>query len=202
MDPKTFLEILAQAGKLKTTVRHCWLEPDRRESVADHCWRLTLMAMLLAPEPEFAETDMNRVMRMCLIHDLGESFTGDIPVFQKGDSQEHAEEGILLEWIAGFPEAQREEWTALLAEMTAMESREARTYKALDALEALISHDESDIGTWLPLERDLQLTYRQENMKVSPFFEELRACVDAWTRAKIDAAIDRTIDFYGGNGMK
>ena len=185
MTPEVFLDILSQAGKLKTTLRHCWLEADRRERVSGHCWRLALMAMLLAPEPEFAETDMDRVMRMCLIHDLGESFTGDIPVFRKQDSQEHAEEDVLLKWIAGFPEPQRAEWTALLAEMTAMETREARTYKALDALEALISHDESDIDTWLPLECDLQLTYRQENMKVSPFFEELRACVDAWTRAKI-----------------
>ena len=189
MTPEEFLKILSQAGKLKTTLRHCWLEPERRESVADHCWRLALMAMLLADEPDFADVDMNRVIRMCLIHDLGESFTGDIPVFQKADSQEHTEESLLREWFGSFPEPQRGEWLGLLAEMIALESREAQTYKALDALEALISHDESDIATWLPLEYDLQLTYRQENMKAAPFFEELRACVDAWTRAKIAGAV-------------
>ena len=124
MDPKTVLDILAQAGKLKTEVRHCWLEPDRRESVADHCFRLALMAMLISGEPEFAETDMDRVIRMCLIHDLGESFTGDIPVFLKGSAQESAEEGEFFAWVDRFPEPQRTEWRELLAEMSAMETRE------------------------------------------------------------------------------
>lgn len=43
------------------------------------------MAMLLPDEAEFASVNMNKVIRMCLIHDLGESFTGDIPTFQKTD---------------------------------------------------------------------------------------------------------------------
>ena len=74
---------------------------------------------------------------------------------------------------------------SLLKEMEALETKEAQVYKALDKLEALITHNESPISTWLPLEYDLQLIYGQENMKFSPYFTELRKAVDAWTEKKI-----------------
>ena len=85
-----------------------------------------------------------------------------------------------------FPEPQRAEWTGLLAEMEALETKEAKLYKALDKLEALISHNESDISTWLPLEYDLQFTYGQENMRFSPYLTQVRALVDDWSREKIE----------------
>lgn len=83
MTPQDFLTILSRAAILKTTTRHCYTQENRKESVADHSWRIALMAMLLSGEPEFQDTDMNKVIRMCLIHDLGETFTGDIPSFEK-----------------------------------------------------------------------------------------------------------------------
>jgi putative hydrolase of HD superfamily len=70
--------------------------------------------------------------------------------------------------------------------MEALKTREARLYKALDKIEAIISHNESDIHTWLPLEYDLQLTYGQDNMAFSEYMKELRALVDDWTREKIE----------------
>ena len=185
MRPEEYLSILAQAAKLKTTTRHCWTEEGRKESVADHSWRITLMAMLLTGVEEFSDVDMNRVMRMCLIHDLGESFTGDIPTFEKTGNDTDVEDDLFHKWVSTFPEPQRTEWTGLLAEMEALETREARLYKAMDKLEALISHNESDIKTWLPLEYDLQFTYGQENMQFSEYLKELRAAIDDWSRDKI-----------------
>ena len=143
------------------------------------------MAMLLSHESEFAGLDMNRVIRMCLIHDLGESFTGDIPTFLKTEDDAASEDDIFIRWVQGFPEPERTEWMGLLEEMIALRTPEAQLYKALDKLEALISHDESDIGTWLPLEYDLQLTYGQENMRFSPYLTRLRQLIDDWTRDKI-----------------
>ena len=191
MTAEEFLKILDIAGRLKTTMRHCYTQEDRRESVADHSYRIALMAMLLSGEDEFRQTDMDKVIRMCLIHDLGEAFTGDIPVFRKTDKDTGTEDELFYEWVGTFPEAQREEWTALLSEMEEQKTTEARLYKALDKLEALIAHDESDISTWLPLEYDLQLTYGRENMTFSPFLTSVRSLVDEWTKQKIAGAGER-----------
>lgn len=185
MTPNEFLNILSRAALLKTTLRHCFTKGSRRESVADHSWRIALMAMLLSGEPEFQHMDMNKVIRMCLIHDLGETFTGDVPAFEKTSEDARQEDELFFHWVQSFPDAQQNEWLELLNEMEKLETREAKTYKALDKLEALISHNESELSTWLPLEYDLQLTYGRENVQFSDYLKELRACIDDWTREKI-----------------
>lgn len=185
MKQETLLQILQQAGKLKTTYRHCYTEEGRKESVADHSWRIALFAMLLSNEEEFADIDMAKVIRMCLIHDLGESFTGDIPSFYKTDSDVEVEDATFDKWVDSFPEPDRIQWIELLAEMNALETREAKLYKSLDKLEAVIAHNESDLSTWLPLEYDLQLTYGKENVQFSDYMKELKANIDNWTLTKI-----------------
>ena len=185
MNAEELLKILSVAEKLKCNTRHCYTSNGRHESVAEHSWRLALMAMLLSGEEEFRQVKMDRVIRMCLIHDLGEAFTGDIPAFEKKPSEEKEEEQILDQWVAAFPQAQKEEFQSLLEEMAALETVEAKLYKALHKLEALIQHNESDLSTWLPLEYELQFTYGQEQMQFSPYVKELRAAVDQWTARKI-----------------
>ena len=184
MRPSELLEIMAVAEKLKCVTRHCDTSTGRRESVAEHSWRIALMAMLL--KPEFPEADMDKVTRMCLIHDLGEAFTGDIPTFDKSQDHEAAEKKAYDTWVRSLPGQTRDEFVELLAEMEALESLEAKIYKALDKLEAVIQHNESDIGSWLPLEYDLQLRYGTENVTFSPYMQELKAEIDAWTRRKIE----------------
>ena len=87
--------------------------------------------------------------------------------------------------MAAFPAPYREEWLALLREMDALETQEARLYKALDNLEAVIQHNESDIASWLPLEYDLQLSYGRDKVTFSPYLQDLKAEIDDWTRRKI-----------------
>lgn len=185
MMPSDFLKILSRAALLKTTTRHCFTEKNRKESVADHSWRIALMAMLLSKEPEFQDTDMNKVIRMCLIHDLGETFTGDVPVFEKTDADTKNEDALFYDWVRSFPAAQRLEWLELLNEMEELQTKEAKTYKALDKLEAVISHNESDLSTWLPLEYDLQLTYGKENVQFSEYLKAFSERIDEWTKNKI-----------------
>ena len=86
MQPRTLLDILTTAERLKDTTRHCYTTRGRHESVAEHSWMMTLMSFFL--RDEFPDADMDKVTRMCIIHDLGECFTGDIPTFDKTAANE------------------------------------------------------------------------------------------------------------------
>jgi len=83
MQPRQLIEFLSIIEKLKCNTRHSWTSTGRQESVADHSWRAAVMALLLADE--FPGVDINKVVKMCLIHDFGEAITGDIPSFYKTD---------------------------------------------------------------------------------------------------------------------
>ena len=100
MNPKEYLNILHIAEKLKDTPRHCTTSKGRVESVAEHSWRVSLMAFLL--KNEFPEVNIDKVINMCLIHDLGECFTGDIPTFVKTDKDRNVEDNLLYNWINSF----------------------------------------------------------------------------------------------------
>ena len=186
MEPRALLDALHVAERLKDETRHCYTSGGRHESVAEHSWRITLMAYFL--RDEFPEADMDKVMRMCLVHDLGECFTGDIPSFNKTRQDEEKEESLLLAWVATLPEPYRAEMRALYAEMAARETVEARIYKALDNLEAVIQHNESDIKTWEDREYALNLTYGDDKVAFSPYLQSLRRAVREDTERKIEAA--------------
>ncbi|CEK33979.1 HAD superfamily hydrolase,5'-nucleotidase,HD domain [[Clostridium] sordellii] len=188
MNTATFLEILTVAEKLKCNTRHSWTSSGRHESVAEHSWRIALMALLM--RDEFPETDMDKVIRMCLIHDLGEAFTGDIPTFEKKDEDSKKEDEIFLKWIATFPSPYREEFTELLKEMNERKTDEAKLYKALDNLEAVIQHNEADISTWIPLEYDLQFTYGADKVEFSTYLKKLKKEIDQRTTEKIAQKIE------------
>lgn len=183
MKPAELLDILRTAEGLKCHTRHCDTSIGRRESVAEHSWRVALMAVLL--RDEFPDTDIQKVVVMALIHDLGEIFTGDIPAFHKTEEHRRAEEARLNAWVGELPEPVRSEFSELFAEMKAMETPEARLCAALDKLEAVIQHNEAEISSWLPLEYDLQLRYGAENVAFSPYLRSLKAEIDQWTERKI-----------------
>lgn len=183
MNTKTMIDILAVAGKLKNTYRHAFTEGERRESVAEHCHRLSLMAYLV--KDEFPEVDINRVILMCICHDLGESFTGDIPSFLKTDDHESTEKRSIENWVASLPSPYCEELSGLFNEMDALETTEAKLYKALDKMEAVVTHNESDINTWIPLEYSLNLTYGDEMCGFSDYILALRKEMRNQTEQKL-----------------
>ena len=111
MDPRKLLDALRVAERLKDATRHCYTSSRRHESVAEHSWRMTLMAFFV--RDEFPQADMDKVMRMCLIHDLGEAFTGDIPAFEKTKAHEQNEDDLLDQWVATLPEPYCTEMRAL-----------------------------------------------------------------------------------------
>jgi len=185
MNAREYLEILHVAEKLKDTPRHCTTTQGRTESVAEHSWRVSLMAFLL--RREFPDVDMDRVVDMCLIHDLGECFTGDIPTFVKTDSDRSVEDSLLDQWVSSLPEEVASDLKSLYAEMDAQETKEAKIYKAMDKLEALIQHNESPLSTWSENEYELNKTYAFNNVTFSEWLTELRQEILQDTLDKIDS---------------
>lgn len=183
MEARKLLEALSVAERLKDATRHCYTRNGRHESVAEHSWMMTLMAFLI--RDEFPEADMDKVIRMCIIHDLGEAFTGDIPTFEKTEENENTEEDLLYKWLKTLPEPQRIEMTSLFEEMKKRETTEAKIYKAIDSLEALIQHNISELSTWIPMEYELNKTYADDKVAFSEYLTKLREEIRSDTLAKI-----------------
>lgn len=175
MDVHQLISFLHQIENLKYNTRHSWTSGGRQESVAEHSWRLAVMAMLCADE--YPEMDINKVIRMCLIHDFGEAITGDIPAFLKTEADENTETDAVHRLLSQLPEETRTELTAIFSEMQQLETQEAKLYKALDNMEGLLSHNEAALSTWLPLEYELNLTYGQKSADFSPWTQKLRETI-------------------------
>ena len=184
MDIAGLLSALEVAGRLKDVTRHSWTAKGRQESTAEHTFRTTLFAYFI--KDEFPEADIDKVIKMCLIHDLGESFTGDVPSFNKTDSDEEKEEKMLSKWVLSLPEPYSTEMSRLYEEMNALETTEAKIYKALDNLEAVITHNEADLSTWIETEYALNLTYGEDKAAFSPYLSEIRSLLRKISEEKID----------------
>ena len=184
MEARKLLDILNIAERLKDTTRHCYTRNGRRESVAEHCWMAALMAYFM--RDEFPEVDMDKVIKMIQIHDLGEAFTGDIPTFDKTEENEKTEEELLYQWVHSLPEQYSREMLSLYEEMAERKTVEAKVYKAIDGLEAVVQHNISEIDTWIPREYELNLTYANDKVEFSEYLKTLREEIRKDTVEKIE----------------
>ena len=174
MTAEQYLEIVHCIAGLKERTRHAWTKDGRRESVAEHSWRLALMAYFL--RDRFPSADLTRVLLMCLLHDMGEVFTGDIPTFEKTDADRTRERCLRDAWISSLPPPYADEARSLFQEMDTAKTEEARLVRAL-------------ARTWLPLEYDLQRTYGVCEAAFSDVLTELRAAVNREVDA-VTASLD------------
>jgi putative hydrolase of HD superfamily len=187
------IEFLRDAERLKTVTRSAYTTEGDRESVAEHTWRVALMATLLAPQ--FPDIDAARVVRMCLVHDLGEAIGGDIPAPEQARRRAHgesegksaAERRDLLTLLSPLPESLRDDITSLWDEYEAAQSAEARLAKAIDKLETILQHTQ---GLNPPaFDYRFNLTYGREHTAGPPLIAAIRAILD---RATEDRALAET----------
>lgn len=184
MEIKNLLNTMRLAENLKNNTRHSWTSTGRRESVAEHCWRLTVMAYFM--QDEFPEADINKVIHMCMFHDIGEAFTGDIPCFEKSQKNEDVEADCVMNWIQSLPAPYQTKLLELYQEMEAQETLEAKLYKALDKLEVVIQHNEADLSTWIELEYTLNLTHGSKEVEFSNYLKSLREEIKEESLKKIE----------------
>lgn len=181
------LEFLRACEVLKVTYRSGCTSDGQRESVAEHTWRICLMALVLAPH--FPAVDIARVMKILVVHDLGEAIGGDVPAPEQARRlaasplahKADAERRDLLTLLAPLPVAMREEITALWDEYEAAVTAESRLAKALDKLETILQHTQ---GKNPPdFDYRFNLGYGREYTRGDVVIEALRAELDAATEA-------------------
>lgn len=172
MHAEEYIEMMRTIESLKNTTRHSWTSCGRHESVAEHCWRLACMALLC--EDEYPSTDINKVIRMCLIHDFGEAITGDIPAFEKTDLDESDEAAAVQQILSLLPSPLHENLSALFTEIKENKTQEAKLFTALDKTEALLSHNEAPLDTWIEKEYTENLIYGEKETAFSVWTQQLR----------------------------
>ncbi len=151
------LELLTIAEKLKCELRHSWLSNGKQESVAEHSWRLALMVCLFAPyitQP----INIEKAIKMALVHDLAEAETGDIPIFNCADAaskqQKFLNEQKVMQKIKSLLNNDvGQEIYNIWLEYEEKQSYEAKFVNALDKIEAHIQHGEADISMWQHYEK-------------------------------------------------
>jgi len=185
-DLEGVLAFLRAAERLKTVTRSGWTSAGEQESVAEHTWRLCLMAMLL-----YGRTpgiDLARLLKMCLIHDLGEAIGGDVPApaQQAGGNKADRERADLLLLISPLPPEPQNEIRELWDEYEAADSPEARLVKGLDKLETILQHTQGKN----PADFDyaFNLGYGQRYTAADPIMAALRARLDEETARRARSA--------------
>jgi putative hydrolases of HD superfamily len=183
------LEFLRSAEKLKNVTRTSWTSDGHRESVAEHTWRLCLMALVLGRE--FEGVDMARLMKMCVIHDLGEAIGGDISAkLQSPGSKAAQERADLLELLRPLPHSVRNEIVELWDEYEAAATPEAHVAKALDKLETIMQHNQGRN----PADFDyaFNLGYGTQYTADHPLIVEIRRILDEETSSRAAANVAGT----------
>ena len=186
------LEFLRAAERLKSTTRTGYTSTGQQESVAEHTWRLCLMALVL--RPAFPGIDFAKLVKICIIHDLGEAVHGDVSAPEQARraaagalaGKAEQERRDQLELLTPLPAAVRDEITALWDEYEAAQSPEAKLAKGLDKLETIMQHNQG----LNPADFDYRfnLGYGRQHTADIPIVAQLRAMLDEETEARARAA--------------
>jgi putative hydrolase of HD superfamily len=176
------VRFLQRAERLKATRRSGWTTSGEPETVAAHTWRLCLMAMVLGDR--FPEVSLDRVIRMLVVHDLGEAIHGDIPAPEQagGGAKAADERRDLLELLAPLPAAGREMIVGLWDEYEACVTPEARLAKGLDKLETIMQHNQGHNPAGF--DYAFNLDYGRRFTSDDPRLAALRELLDRDTRAR------------------
>ncbi len=144
------IQFVMEIDKLKTILRQTSLmDNSRRENSAEHSWHLAVMALTLGDYAE-PNTDLMRVIKMVLVHDIVEIDAGDTFAYdtQGYTDKEEREQRAATRIFGLLPDDQRDELLALWQEFEAIATPEARFANALDRLEPLLGNYATGGGSW------------------------------------------------------
>ena len=180
------LEFLRSAEHLKDTLRSGFTTLGRSESVADHTWRLTLLVITLSDL--LPDLDLLRLLKICILHDLGEAVGGDIPASSQAgsDLESHKERNDFQSLITTLPDHLQSEFLALWDEYESAMSIEAQVAKALDKIETLLQHNQGKNPA--NFDYSFNLTYGRQHTDAVPLATQIRELIDEETSANVKRA--------------
>ena len=162
----SILKVLTLAERLKFELRHSYTSSGRQESVAEHCWRMSLMAVLIEPLLT-KKIDTARLLKMIIIHDLVEAEAKDISALdvlrnpaikiKKLEDEKRAIENLR----SALKETNGQEIYELFYEFENKETYESKIANALDKLEVQLQHNHADFSTWEEIEYEMSFMMDQ-----------------------------------------
>jgi len=193
---KNILAFVHKAEGEKDALNHVWTSGGRQDSSAEHSWRISVMAILLAPY--LKETvNMEKVLKMSSFHDLPKTITGNVLAqvydYDKKikDDTEKAKEEATRKLLEELPDKLGSEIYALCKEMVEQKTPEAVFVKALGKIEVRIQHNESDIKTWNEDEYPRALFAADKYCQFDEAIKSFNALVKAESTKKLqDANVD------------
>jgi putative hydrolases of HD superfamily len=178
----SILKVLALAERLKFELRHSYTSSGRQESVAEHTWRMSLMAVLIEPLLT-QKVDTARLLKMIIIHDLVEAEAKDVSALDvlrnpelriyKAEKEKQAIENLRL----ALNETNGKEIYELFHEFENKETYESKVANALDKLEVQLQHNHADFSTWEELEYDMTFMM-DKHVVFEPTLFELKAQIE------------------------
>lgn len=180
---ESYLAFIKELGQLKDVCRTAWTSGGRRESTAEHSWRLAVFAGVFLEE--FQELDKTKVLMMALLHDVGEIYDGDISAALLPDPQQKykEEEAAAQKVFVLLPQNQGSICRALWQEYEEGKTKEARLVKALDKAETIIQHNQGHNPE--DFDYTFNLNYGASCFEWDEMLIKLRAAIDEETRNHI-----------------
>jgi putative hydrolases of HD superfamily len=177
------ITFIKELERLKDTTRTAWTKGGRRESTAEHTFRLAMFVLVL--KDYFPEIDFAKALSMALVHDLGEAYEGDVSAVLMVDpkSKLESEERAYNRLLEGLSSITRSEIMSLFKEYNEGLTKESKLVKALDKIETIIQHNQGKNPE--DFNYSFNLKYGKEYMSFSPIIKEIRDIVDSETMNKL-----------------
>ncbi|MDV6328116.1 HD domain-containing protein [Idiomarina sp. Sol25] len=181
------LSFLRATEELKNTLRSSRTSNGRHESTAEHTWRLCLIVLLF--EKEYPELNILKLLKICVIHDLGEAISGDIAAVDQVEGVDKGanERRDLQVLIQPLPERLRLEVLELWDEYENASSEEAKLAKAFDKIETILQHTQGKNPE--DFNYKFNLTYGKKYTDYDALTLAIRALIDKDTKALADGNI-------------
>lgn len=142
------------------------------------------MAMVF--EDEFKNLDMLKVLKLCVVHDLGEAINGDVPAVcvQQFPNKSDQERADMMQLTESLDASMKESIMGLWEEYEAGSTPEAKAVKAMDKLETILQHTQGQNPP--DFDYKFNLTYGNQYTNSDPLFRAMREIVDKDTRRRMD----------------